>query len=213
MIDRLLQDDVRGTGGLGPTFCSTFTGQRFDISVPHADNIDIRDVAHHLSTINRYTGGAMFPMSVAQHSVNVSRAAEQRKASPNLVKACLLHDAPEAYLNDITRPQKNLIRKFSASCYADWCALTNLYDNIIHIKFGIEPLTAEDKAELAYCDSAVCCAESAVCMRDKGYDWGWGTVKPVPANLFAMQWFDARNLFIKEFEKLWQTKVPALYSL
>lgn len=68
------------------------------------DEIDIRDIGHHLSMVNRYTGGSPFPVSVAQHSVWVS---ENVGPDLDLQLAGLLHDAPEAYINDLASPVKH----------------------------------------------------------------------------------------------------------
>lgn len=63
-----------------------------------AKDIDIHDIAWHLSNINRFTGASTIPWSVAQHSVAVAKATESLEG--------LLHDASEAYLTDISRPLK-----------------------------------------------------------------------------------------------------------
>lgn len=68
-----------------------------------ASDIDISDIAHHLSLVNRYTGGSPFPYSVAAHSVWVSNQFGDR----DLALAGLLHDAAEAYFNDMASPVKH----------------------------------------------------------------------------------------------------------
>lgn len=67
------------------------------------DEVDIRDIGHHLSMVNRYTGGSPFPVSVAQHSVWVSEQFDDL----DMQLAGLLHDAPEAYINDLASPVKH----------------------------------------------------------------------------------------------------------
>lgn len=68
------------------------------------EDITIEDIGHHLSMVNRYTGGSPFPISVAQHSVWVS---ENVGDDLDLQLAGLLHDAPEAYINDLASPVKH----------------------------------------------------------------------------------------------------------
>lgn len=62
------------------------------------EDVRIEDIAHHLALINRFNGGTPKPISVAQHSVLVSRLLPDEHAL-----AGLLHDASEAYLGDVTK--------------------------------------------------------------------------------------------------------------
>lgn len=77
----------------------TFTKKKVNpLYLEHKD-IDILDIAHALALCNRFAGHTASPISVAQHSVFVSRlCAPQGYALP-----ALLHDASEAYLGDVTK--------------------------------------------------------------------------------------------------------------
>lgn len=81
------------------TWIQTFTGRQFWPLNPRAEDIDIRDIAHALSNICRFTGHTRWFYSVAQHSVIASHHCEDPMWA-------LLHDASEAYLCDIARPLK-----------------------------------------------------------------------------------------------------------
>ncbi len=59
------------------------------------------DIAHALSLQARWTGHTKRFLSVAQHSVGVSRHCDPKDALWGL-----LHDASEAYLSDLARPVK-----------------------------------------------------------------------------------------------------------
>ena len=83
------------------TYMLTFTGKKFYPLVPNPDLIDIKDIAHALSNICRFTGHVSNFYSVAQHSVLVSKLCQPENALQGL-----LHDASEAYLSDISRPVK-----------------------------------------------------------------------------------------------------------
>lgn len=65
---------------------------------------DINDIATALSNICRFNGHSKFFYSVAEHSYYVSKLVPKEFAY-----AALLHDATEAYLNDITKPAKELL--------------------------------------------------------------------------------------------------------
>lgn len=92
-------------------------------------DIDIRDIAHHLSNICRYTGATPHHYSVAQHSVIVS----QYLKTTEMRLAGLLHDAAEAYLNDIASPIKHDPR------FAFFVEIDAKLSATIYRAFGIEP--------------------------------------------------------------------------
>lgn len=84
----------------------TRSGRQFSFTNPHPDMVDVEDVAHALSHINRFTGHTTYAYSVAQHCVAVSRYLELT-GQPVLVQyAGLMHDAHEAYFGDISAPLK-----------------------------------------------------------------------------------------------------------
>lgn len=87
----------------------THSGKRFDPIAPTVDMIDIDDIAHALSHVNRFNGHSHVPYSVAAHSIHVMHLVQTlagRQATPELLLAALLHDASEAYLCDIPSPIK-----------------------------------------------------------------------------------------------------------
>ena len=84
----------------------TYTKKMFDPLHPNAELIDIEDIAHALSMLCRANGHFKSFYSVAQHSINCMKEATARGYSDRIQLACLLHDASEAYLSDVTRPVK-----------------------------------------------------------------------------------------------------------
>src|SRR5271166_5621775 len=69
-------------------YLSTFTGKKFFPFNPAPDQIDIRDIAHGLSLLCRFSGQAPFFYSVAEHSIYIAH-----NLPPHLQLEGLLHDA------------------------------------------------------------------------------------------------------------------------
>lgn len=90
----------------------TFTGIMIDPTEPDSELIDIRDIAHALSLLCRANGHFSHFYSVAQHSLACMREAKARGYGRRTQLACLLHDASEAYLSDVTRPIKGLMPEY-----------------------------------------------------------------------------------------------------
>lgn len=81
----------------------TYSGKAVVLEALTVDMIEIEDIAHALSHLCRYNGHTRFHYSVAQHCCYVASFVEN-----NAYKlAALLHDAPEAYIGDVTHDLKN----------------------------------------------------------------------------------------------------------
>lgn len=94
---------------------TTYSGVHFDPLAPRPERILAEDIAHALSLICRGNGHVRVFYSVAQHSLACSREAEARGLSARVQLGCLLHDAAEAYLSDVTRPVKERLPQFRAA--------------------------------------------------------------------------------------------------
>ena len=94
------------------SYITTVTGKHFYPLNPNPQNIDIDDIAHALSLICRANGHFKHFYSVAQHSIACAEEAIERGYSPEVILGCLLHDASEAYLCDVTRPVKKHIPQY-----------------------------------------------------------------------------------------------------
>ena len=81
----------------------TFSGKRCHVARTSSDEIDIRDIAHALSNLCRFTGHVRRFYSVAEHSVRVAAICPDEHKLYGL-----LHDATEAYIGDMATPTKNL---------------------------------------------------------------------------------------------------------
>lgn len=129
----------------------TFTNTLFYPLDPQVDEVKIEDIAHALSQMCRANGHFRTFYSVGQHSINCAREARASGLSSKIQLACLLHDASEAYISDITRPVK---------CYLDeYRKIEHRLQNVIFEKFGLVDLTEEELRHVADIDNAVLCYE------------------------------------------------------
>ncbi|WP_371381395.1 DUF429 domain-containing protein [Sporomusa aerivorans] len=125
----------------------TYTNTLFYPLDPEADKVMLEDIAHALSQMCRANGHFKTFYSVAQHSVNCAREAKARGLSDRLQLACLLHDASEAYISDITRPVKYYLDEYKR--------IERKLQQVIYEKFGIRDLTAEECRHIGDIDNAL----------------------------------------------------------
>ncbi len=116
---------------------TTYQKRRFDPTVATADDVDIRDIAHALSLLCRANGHFAQFYSVAQHSLNCAAEAKCRGYSERVQLGCLLHDASEAFLSDVTRPVKAYLPQY--------IEIEEKLQTLIFDKWIAPPLTDEEK--------------------------------------------------------------------
>lgn len=108
-------------------------GENLDIfsAATFLDEARVTDVLRALPMINRYTGQTLHPYSVAQHSMVLTSWAcrEAKIVEPHLLMAILLHDAAEAFIGDIIRPVKRMVKGDIRELEAN--ILTRLYATVI----------------------------------------------------------------------------------
>lgn len=93
-------------------YITTFSKTHVTPMAPEAKDIFIKDIAHALSLMCRANGHFPVFYSVGQHCVHCCEEAHARGYSRRVQLACLLHDASEAYLADITRPVKQHLSQY-----------------------------------------------------------------------------------------------------
>lgn len=118
----------------------------FDITNPDPLDIFGQDIAHHLSLLNRFGGGTPQPYSVLSHSLLVANIVE-RQLGPDailhirrkpLILGALLHDATEAYMQDVN----GLLKKTDE--LAGYREIETRLSRVIENRFGLRPHLLED---------------------------------------------------------------------
>lgn len=99
-------------------------GRYFNFDDPEGSHFTIQDIARSLSNLCRFTGHTKHYFSVAQHCVIMSRMVPAEHAL-----AALLHDATEAFINDLSRPLKR-------RCL-DYRRLEERLEPVILARFGV----------------------------------------------------------------------------
>jgi hypothetical protein len=99
------------------SYIITRTGQKFDFDAFTSDDICIPDVAAALSKLCRFTGHTTKFYSVAEHSLLVAQLVGLNGGSIRDQLWGLLHDAPEAYVGDMSTPLKAYLLDEYESCY------------------------------------------------------------------------------------------------
>lgn len=133
------------------------SGRYFNLARPNPDDVDIADIAHALSRICRFTGHVttIENYSVAQHSVLVSHL-----VPPQFALQGLLHDAPEAYIGDISAPLKRML--------PDYQAIERRVEQSVFEKFGL-PLELD--ATVKYADLVMLSTEKRDMMPATAEPW------------------------------------------
>lgn len=170
------------------SYIQTLSGKKFSYQFATADDIDIEDIANALSNICRFAGHLPEFYSVAQHSVLTSLIVPTEFAFE-----ALMHDAAEAYCQDIPAPLKALL--------PDYQRIETLVDDLIRQKYGINP---EQAAVVKYADLVMLATER----RDLDIDDGsvWQVLEGIPTTdvfqITPLRPGQAFGLFMNRFNEL-----------
>lgn len=167
----------------------TFSGKKFTPLAPRVEDICVEDIAHALSNICRFTGHCANFYSVAQHSVLVSYICDSENALHGL-----LHDASEAYCQDIASPIKKT-DEFKA--YRD---LEARIQNAICRKFDLSSIEPSDVKKA---DQLLLATEARDLMTLKHPNWKLN-IQPLPFTIVALPPGEAKQLFLNRFRELTQ---------
>ncbi|EDW8118154.1 HD family hydrolase [Salmonella enterica subsp. enterica serovar Sundsvall] len=137
------------------SYIQTLSGRKFNFINPTAADVDIEDIANALSNICRFSGHLPEFYSVAQHSVLASQI-----VPPEFAFEALLHDAAEAYCQDIPSPLKALL--------PDYRRIETRVDGLIREVFG---LPSELSPVVKYADLTMLATERRDLEIDDGSVW------------------------------------------
>ena len=133
------------------TWLQTAAGDAFDLLAPSARKILLADIAQSLSRLARFNGYTTRMWSVAAHSMLVSRIVYPDDPETRLY--ALLHDAPEAYMGDLTSPMKAAVAAIDPRFAGAWSVIEHAIAQQIHIAFGLDPdMPAETAAVVKLAD-------------------------------------------------------------
>lgn len=142
----------------------TYSGAKFYPLEPNLDQINLVDIAHALSQMCRFTGHSKFFYSVAQHSINCAKEMQILGESPRLQLYALLHDASEAYLQDIARPIKASIGNYEE--------IEAQLMNAIWDALGIPRPSEEEWEKVKQVDDLMLLNEAKILMKCEHWDLG-----------------------------------------
>lgn len=125
----------------------TYSKIKFYPLEPKVEVIRIEDIAHALSLMTRANGHIKHFYSIAQHSINCYKEARKRNYSRVVQLGCLLHDASESYISDITRPVKRNLKEY--------IPIEERLQEMIYEKYGIGDLSSEDREKIKDIDDAI----------------------------------------------------------
>ncbi len=123
-----------------PKVFATASGRLVDVNNFKAEDVCLDDIAHHLAKLQRFNGAPPIDVSytVGEHCINLYQFIIQipdivKERNTEIAKLAMLHDASEAYLNDIVSPVK---------CHLeDYCYLESLIQTTIYKKYlGYSPI-------------------------------------------------------------------------
>ncbi len=156
----------------------TSTGREISLVYPKPGDITLADISHSLGQINRFTGHARRPYSVAEHSLLVCDIAERLlHLSVDGLLAALMHDAHEAYVNDLSTPVKGLLD-------GTWHHLEERMERNVRSAFALHVPTHVYSEMIKQCDLIALATERAQLLPKSATPW------PCLINIQPAEWVD-----------------------
>ena len=170
------------------------SGRYFDLANPRPHQFTLQDIAGALARLCRYGGHCREFYSVAEHSYHCATQAQVDGLPLGAVRACLLHDAAEAFCGDVIRPLKAMLRKDGAGSYG---AIYRGVERCIEEKY-LNGLVRFKEAAIAEIDAAVLFAERRAMMKPDDVKWGGeDQVRKIEPAFRMWDWRDAEYAFMR----------------
>lgn len=190
-------DDVQD--GRKGEWQQTSLGGRFYPSDPRPEEVFISDIANGLALDCRYAGQGMVTRfySVAEHSVHMARYARRAGWRSCDILATLLHDAPEAFLNDLPRAVKHAVG-------GSYEHLEEIVQAAIDVKYGLTIWRRRCATAIKTLDRRMVPLEKEAIMR-RPQHWAYDQFPPLEG-VQIMCWSpaEAKRQFLYEFVVLAQ---------
>jgi len=168
----------------------TFLGEEFTPLDPDIKQIHIEDIAHSLSLMCRANGHIDHFFSVAQHSINCANEAKARGFSARVQLACLIHDASEAYISDVTRPVKYYLTEYKA--------IEKCLQDVIYTRFLGNVLSDDEVSAVDQIDNDMLVCEFCILMKGKRFFDSIPELSGEPS--FDLKGFDeVESMFLKVY--------------
>lgn len=196
---------------LHATTMLTAHGARVDLALPalHHGAITLSVIAHHLACINRFTGAASRPYSVAEHSLLVADIADRElRLDVHGQFAALMHDAHEAFVGDMATPMKRAVGEA-------WHHVESAWQRATQRAFGLITPSAAHRNAIKRADLMALAIERRDLM-PAGDDWPILHGVPVLDYLDVrgrekFRWLDWRDAFAAKADELDYARTLSLH--
>lgn len=137
----------------------TYNGEHFTLDPNDFSGVNIHNLGHALSGVNRFNSHTIRMYSVAEHAVHVASM-----LPPELQLIGLLHDGSEAFIQDIPSPFKQFL--------PDYAKMEDLIQTKVYRAFKLDPdWVAEVYPAVKRIDSMMCQIEATQLLHSKGAGW------------------------------------------
>jgi 5'-deoxynucleotidase YfbR-like HD superfamily hydrolase len=180
----------------------TVSGRKINVTNPDPETIDITDIAWALSRMPRFSGHSIpyVPYSVAQHCIQVAK--DLADYSPKVQLYGLLHDAAEAYINDLPSPVKHIPEIHAVIKQLEDRLMTAIYKSL-----ELEHPTEEEERIVKIADKNQQAVEAYNFMYSRGSDWdlpevSFKKLQEFEQPLTSVEAYDRFLFFFKELRSV-----------